>query len=121
MIKFAMMVNIIVAFALGFVFAIMLRLIIIELRAKRGLYEIEHKALTLSPKMKVMLREIVFKFSIKKFNRDFLLNIKSQSTYLIQIMHRSHFPELCNDKSDIKFGLAVYIPLNPLTPGQRQK
>jgi hypothetical protein len=33
----------------------------------------------------------------------------------MQIMHRAHFPELCKSESDIKFGLALYIPTSNLS------
>lgn len=106
---------------MGFLFAFLLRLIVINRREKKGLYEIKYKPIGLSSKMKVLLRELIFKFSIKKFNRDFLLNINSDGKCIIQIMHRSHFPEFCKDLSDVKFGLAIYIPTKPLTSEQKVK
>jgi len=37
----------------------------------------------------------------------------------MQVMHRSHFPEIAVNASDLKFGLAIYIPIKPLNSTQR--
>lgn len=114
------MVKLIVAFVVGFFCAILLRLIVIAVREKKGLNEAKYKSLRLTSKMKIMVREIIFKFSIQRFNRDFLLNIKSNGEVIMQLMHRSHFPELLINTSDVKFGLAIYLPIKPLTVDQKQ-
>jgi hypothetical protein len=110
---------IIASFLMGFVFAFLVRLIVINRRERKGLYEVKYKPLSLSSKMKGILRELIFKFSIQKFNRDFLLNVKSGEKYLIQLLHRSHFPEILENISDVKFGIAIYIPSKPLSPNQK--
>jgi len=70
------MVKLIISFILGFLFAFLLRLIVINVREKKGLNEVKYKSLPLTSKMKIIIREIIFKFSIQRFNRDFLLNLK---------------------------------------------
>jgi hypothetical protein len=112
---------IIASFLMGLVFAFLIRLIVINRRERKGLYEVKYKPLSLSSKMKGIIRELIFKFSIQKFNRDFLLNLKSKGVLLMQIMHRSHFPEVCENISDVKFGLAIYIPTKPLSTEQKNK
>jgi hypothetical protein len=116
-----MTLTIVTSFLLGFVFAFLVRLIVIDRREKKGLHEIKYNPLSLSSKMKGIIRELIFKFSIQKFNRDFLLNIKSNGVHLMQIMHRSHFPEVCENISDVKFGLAIYIPTKPLSTEQKNE
>lgn len=113
------MMNLIFAFILGFLSAFLLRLIVIKNRDKKGTNEIKYKPLRLTSKIKIIIREIIFKFSIQKFNRDFLLNIKSNGNTIIQVMHRSHFPEVIKNIKDVKFGLAIYIPIKPLSPDQK--
>jgi hypothetical protein len=115
------MIEIVIGFILGFSFAFALRLIVINRRERKGAHEVKYNPLRISSKMKLMLREIVFKFSVQKFNRDFLLNIKSQRTTIIQLMHRSHFPSLLKNIADVQFGIAIYIPLTPLTDDQKQR
>ncbi|MBL7872908.1 MAG: hypothetical protein JNM78_14930 [Cyclobacteriaceae bacterium] len=34
-------------------------------------------------------------------------------------MHRSHFPEVIKNIKDANFGLAIYIPIKPLTSDQK--
>lgn len=114
------MINVIVGFVVGFLFAVLLRLFAIDRREKKGLHEARYKKLNLTSKMKNTVRQIIFKFSIQKFNRDFLLNLKLNGRVIIQLMHRSHFPELIKNLSDAKFGLAIYIPIKPLTKSQQQ-
>ena len=115
------MIDTIVGFILGLLFFVFIRLIVINVREKRGLNAIKYKRAPLRYKMMNMVRQIIFKFSIQKFNRDFLLNLKSNGVHLMQIMHRSHFPEVCKNVSDDKFGLAIYIPTKPLSSEQKQK
>ena len=45
----------------------------------------------------------------------FLLNISFEGEIVMQIMHRAHFPELCQSESDVAFGLALYIPISQLS------
>lgn len=114
------MITLVIGFVAGFLFAFLLRLFIIGIREKRGMNELKYKSLPLTSKMKIIVRQIIFKFSILKFNRDFLLNIKLNGRVIMQLMHRSHFPELITNLSDVKFGLAIYIPIKPLTTHQQQ-
>jgi hypothetical protein len=115
------MIDTIIGFVLGSLFFVIVRLIVINIREKKGLHAIKYKPVPLRSKLMNMVRQIIFKFSIHKFNRDFLLNLKSNGVHLIQIMHRSHFPEVCENVSDVKFGLAIYIPTKPLSSEQKQK
>jgi hypothetical protein len=107
------------AFLLGFVFAFTLRLIVIGIREKKGRDYVKYNSLPLTSRMKIAVREIIFKYSIRKFNRDFLLSIKLHEHVIMQLMHRSHFPDIIKDLSDVKFGIAIYIPIKPLTNLQR--
>lgn len=113
------MIKLIISFVLGFLFAFLLRLIVINVREKKGLNEVKYKSLPLTSKMKIIIREIIFKFSIQRFNRDFLLNLKNNDQVIMQVMHRSHFPEVVVNASDLKFGLAIYIPIKPLNSTQK--
>jgi hypothetical protein len=115
------MINALVGFVVGVVFAVLLRLFVIDRREKKGVYESRYGVMNLTSKMKAIVRQIIYKFSIQKFNRDFLLNLKSNGVHLMQIMHRSHFPEVCENISDVKFGLAIYIPAKPLSHDQKQR
>lgn len=115
------MINILIGFVVGILFAVFLRLFVIDRREKKGSNEVKYKPMPLTSKTKIMVREIIFRFSIQKFNRDFLLNIIANEVTLMQVMHRSHFPELCKNIEDVKFGLAIYIPTKPLSFAQRQK
>lgn len=115
------MISVVIAFCLGFSFAFLLRSIVVQRREKKGKLEVEYTKVRLTSKMKNMVREIIFRFSIQKSNRDFLLNIKLGETTIMQVMHRSHFPEVCLDVVDIKFGLAIYIPTKTLTFKQKEK
>jgi hypothetical protein len=114
------MANILIGFVCGFLFAFLVRLIVINVREKSGKDEIKYRPMPLGFKMKSMIREVVFKFSIRRFNRDFLLNVKLHGKVVMQVMHRSHFPELLKNLSDVRFGLAIYIPIKPLSAEQQQ-
>lgn len=69
--------------------------------------------------IKDALRNIVIRYN--KDNRDFLLNIKIPKSTGIQLLHRSHYPELSKSISDIYFGIAIYIPLKGLDLIQKDK
>lgn len=114
-------ISVTVAFCLGFSFAFFLRSIVIQRREKKGKLAVEYTKMPLTCKMKSMVREIIFRYSIQRFNRDFLMNIKLNENTIMQVMHRAHFPEVCLNMADIKFGLAIYIPTKPLTFKQKEK
>jgi hypothetical protein len=120
-IKLEMILIGIFTFIAGFLFAFLVRFMVVNRRIKKGMLEIKYNKLPISSKLKLMVREVVFRFSIQRFNRDFLVNLKSNDIHLIQILHRSHFPEVCKNVSDVKFGLAVYIPTRPLSHDQKKK
>ncbi|AYB33475.1 hypothetical protein [Chryseolinea soli] len=113
--------KLILGFITGILFAAVVRLLVINIREKRGLHEAKFRPKRLSSKARYVLRKVVFDFSIKKFNRDFVVNIKIKESIVMQLIHRAHFPELNIEESDIAFGIAIYIPLKPLSMAQRQK
>lgn len=113
--------DILIGFLLGLLVFVSVRLFLINLREKRGMHAVRYSHLPLRSKMMNIIRRVIFNFSIEKFNSDFLLDLKVDGTHLMQIMHRAHFPEVCKNISDVKFGLAIYIPTKPLTPEQKLK
>jgi len=90
-------------------------------REKTGKDERAYQANFFTTKIRDTIRRIIFEYSIKRINNDFLLNIKFMGETKMQIMHRAHFPELCTSEEDIEFGLAVYIPTEWLTNEQASK
>jgi len=97
--------------AFGFVCFFVMRMLKKRIREKNGVRFREYRDLPFNIKLKDTIRHIVFEYNIKRVNNDFLLNIDFNGTPLMQIMHRSHFPELCKSESDISFGIALYIPV----------
>lgn len=94
----------------GFISFFIMNLIRRKIYEKKGLKSREYKDLPFNVKLRDTIRHIVFEYNIKRINNDFLLNINFNDVQLMQIMHRSHFPELCSSEQDIQFGLALYIP-----------
>lgn len=109
-------------FLLGVFVGVMLVVLLIIfrrfLKEKRGVKSSEYSGKKMLTKLKDTLRHIVFEYNIKRKNNDFLLNVQYDSTKILQLMHRSHFPELCENEKDIGFGIALYIPVNELTESQ---
>ncbi|GAA5030137.1 hypothetical protein GCM10011506_19020 [Marivirga lumbricoides] len=79
---------------------------------KKGIKSKEYANLAFTARLRDSIRHIIFEYDIKRKNNDFLLNIKIKEKLIMQLMHRAHFPELCQSESDINFGLALYIPVN---------
>ena len=69
--------------------------------------------------VKDVLRNIVLRYN--NDNSDFLVNISISQSTVIQLLHRSHFPELMEQNNDVSFGIAVYIPLRGLSKIQKEK
>ena len=67
--------------------------------------------------IKDILRNIVIRFH--KENFDFFMNLNVRGETVIQVLHRSHFPEITGASENIDFGIAIYIPLNDLSGKQR--
>lgn len=101
-------IGIIVGWASMYVFLFILK----NLKQKKGIKEKNYANLPLTIQLKDSIRHILFEYNVKRKNNDFLLNIKLKSDIVMQIMHRSHFPELCQSESDIAFGLALYVPIS---------
>jgi hypothetical protein len=112
------MINFIIGFLSGALTLFLLSFVFKRKRERRGKYEKEYQSRYFTTKLKDTIRHIVFEYSIKRSNNDFLLNIYFKGKRSMQIMHRAHFPELCSSEKDIEFGLAVYIPTEHLTNEQ---
>lgn len=82
-----------------------------NLKAKRGIKHREYGKIPFTPRLRNIVRHIIFEYDIKRKNSDFLYNIKLDGEHVMQLMHRAHFPELCRSESDIAFGIALYIPI----------
>lgn len=113
--------NLLIGFVLGFFSAALFILYRKRERDKRGTKAKDYSGLPIVTRLKDTLRHIVFEYNIKVRNNDFLLNITLKGNTVMQIMHRAHFPELCQDEQDIQFGLALYIPVTELTSNQKLK
>lgn len=72
-------------------------------------------------KLKDTIRHIVVEYNIRRKNNDFLLNILDGRKIIMQLTHRSHYPEITKDDSDISFGMALYLPISELSVKQREK
>jgi hypothetical protein len=88
---------------------------------KKGLRESAYQSHFFTTKLKDSIRHIVFEYSIKRSNNDFLFNILIRGKRYIQITHRAHFSEHCKAEEDVEFGLAVYIPTSGLDSDQIKK
>jgi hypothetical protein len=103
----------------GMILTYLLYVFVKNLRKKKGIKYEEYKGLPLLIRLKDVLRNIVYEYNIKRHNEDFLLNILYAKTKVMQVMHRAHFPYLLKNKTDIKFGLALYIPITKLSESQK--
>ena len=106
--------DLIVGVIIGWVSLYIAGIAIKSIRQKKGLKDKKYKNWPLTVKLKDTVRHIIFEYDIKRNNNDFLLNINLDERQVMQIMHRAHFPELSRSESDIKFGLALYIPTSNL-------
>lgn len=113
--------NFLLGLMTGMVLAYLLYVIIKNIRKKKGIKYEEYKRLPLLIRLKDVIRNIVYEYSIVRHNEDFLLNILYGKTKVMQIMHRAHFPYLLKNKTDIKFGLALYVPITKLSDSQKAK
>ena len=82
-----------------------------SLKRKKGVKDKDYSRLSFTTKLRDTVRHIVYEYDIKSKNKDFLLNIDLRGETVIQLMHRAHFPALCQKESDIAFGIALYIPV----------
>lgn len=112
------MMSFIVGFLAGSLTLFLISFLLKKRRDKKGKFEREYLSKSFAAKIKDTLRHIVFEYSIKRSNNDFLLTISFRGKRYMQIMHRAHFPELCESEKDTEFGLAVYIPTENLTDEQ---
>ncbi len=90
-------------------------------RAKKGIKYKDYGNLSFTVKLKDSIRHIIYEYSIKRRNHDFLFNIDLNGERIMQIMHRAHFPELCKEESDVFFGLALYVPVKNWSEDQRNQ
>ena len=112
------MINFITGFLSGAFTLFLLSFLFKKNRERKSKYEREYQSNFFTTKIRDTIRRIIFEYSIKRINNDFLLNIKFKGETRVQIMHRAHFPELCASEGDVEFGLAVYIPTEWLTHEQ---
>lgn len=75
---------------------------------------------TVLQKLKDTLRHIVFEYNVKRKNNDFTLNVYLNGSIALQVLHRSHFPDLARSEDDINFGLALYVPVKHLNKIQKE-
>lgn len=104
--------ELIIGIILGCVSTYVFLLFIKNLKQKKGFKEKDYNNFPLTTQLRNSIRHIVFEYNIKRKNNDFLLNISFEREIVMQIMHRAHFPELCQSESDVDFGLALYIPIS---------
>lgn len=71
-------------------------------------------------KLKDIVRHIVVEYNIRNRNNDFLLNLQLSGKTILQLTHRSHYPEILADSADLSFGIALYLPLGKLTRVQKE-
>ncbi|AYB33642.1 hypothetical protein D4L85_25015 [Chryseolinea soli] len=112
------MINFITGFLAGALTLFLLSFLFRKNRERKDKSEREYQSKFFTTKIRDTIRRIIFEYSIKRINNDFLLNINFKGKTKMQIMHRAHFPELCASEEDIEFGLAVYIPTEWLTDEQ---
>lgn len=103
--------NLITGIIFGWISMYIFLLVMKKIKEKKGVKEKEYSKLPFTTMIRDSIRHIVFEYSIKTKNNDFLLNIDLYGKTVIQLMHRAHFPELCQLESDINFGIAIYIPV----------
>ncbi|HAS42990.1 MAG TPA: hypothetical protein DCS93_21095 [Microscillaceae bacterium] len=65
------------------------------------------------------LRSIIFVYGGRSSTKSFIFNIFNNKKLIIQLLHRAHFPELCESVTDISFGIAIYIPVDYLNNATR--
>lgn len=116
-----MVLGLIIGIILGWVSLFSARAITLYLKEKKGTKASDYNKLPFTSKLKDSVRHIIFEYNVKRSNNDFLLNINLKGKKVMQVMHRSHFPELCQTESDIDFGLALYIPVSELKKDQQAK
>jgi hypothetical protein len=104
--------KIIIGIIIGWLSMYVFLIIAKNLKQKKGAKEKDYSKLPFTTQLRDSIRHIVFEYNIKRKNNDFLLNIILKNDIVMQIMHRSHFPELCQSESDVAFGLALYIPIS---------
>jgi hypothetical protein len=110
----------VIVFLGGILFSYVTFVVIKIFKAKSGIRYDDYKKLPLLIRLKDTLRHIIYEYSIKRNNEDFLLNISHKGARVMQVMHRSHFPYLAKNSEKISFGLALYIPVTKLTDSQKQ-
>jgi hypothetical protein len=110
----------VIGFFAGVLFSYAAFIVIKLLKTKSGIKYNDYKKLPLLIKLKDTLRHIIYEYSIKRNNEDFLLNVSYKDARVIQVMHRSHFPYLAKENENINFGLALYIPITKLSESQKQ-
>jgi hypothetical protein len=104
--------KLIIGIIVGWLSMYIFLLIVKNLKSKKGYKEKDYGNLPFTTKLRDSIRHIVFEYNVKRKNNDFLLNISFKKEIVMQIMHRAHFPELCQSESDVAFGLALYIPIS---------
>ena len=104
--------DILIGIVIGWISLYVIGIIVKNLRQKKGVKVKDYNKLPFTTKLKDHVRHIIFEYSIKRKNNDFLFNIDLKGKRIMQLMHRAHFPELCQSESDVNFGLALYIPIN---------
>lgn len=112
------MMNFFAVFLTGAFTLYLLSFLLKKRSERKSKYEREYQSKYFTTKIKDTLRHLIFEYSIKRSNNDFLLNLDFKRKRSMQIIHRAHFPELCASERDIEFGLAVYIPPEHLTNDQ---
>ena len=100
---------------IGWITLYVFGIIVKNIRQKKGVKNKEYRNTRFTTRLRNLVRHIIFEYDIKRKNNDFLLNINLNGSHVMQLMHRTHFPELCESESDLAFGLALYIPLEGLT------
>jgi hypothetical protein len=113
------MTNILIGLILGFVLSNSIYLLLKYLRRKRGIDQKSYSRLPLTTKIADTLSHIVYEYSIKNKNEDFLLNISREEKVLLQVMHRAHFPFLAGAARN-RFSMVLYIPISKLLPAQKE-
>lgn len=103
--------NIIYGILIGWVSLYLFLILYKNLKAKRGAKYRKYAKIPFTSTLRNAMRHIIFEYNIKRKNNDFLYNINLNGERVIQLMHRAHFPELCQAESDIAFGIALYIPV----------
>lgn len=85
-----------------------------NIKEKKGIKHGEYGKIPFTARLRNIIRHIIFEYDIKRKNNDFLYNINFGGRRVMQLMHRSHFAELCRSEADIAFGIALYIPAKGL-------